>query len=137
MTKLLATTLLIAGLSTSAFAQGPRQDGLWELKIEMNMPGMDMPPQTQTQCITPAQVRDQEGTQLPGLPGGGSCKKSDYQTTSSRVTFKLKCDGALPLTGTSEMNYSGDSVTGTFTAELGGQTLTLKYTGKRLGDCKE
>jgi hypothetical protein len=137
MTRALATSLLIVGLAPSVFAQGPRQDGQWELKIEISMPGIDMPPQTQTQCITPAQVRDQENEALPGLPGGGSCKRTDYQTTSNRVTFKLKCDGTLPLTGTSEMTYSGDTVTGALNADLGGQPLTIKYSGKRLGDCKQ
>jgi hypothetical protein len=137
MTRALATSVLIVGLAPSVFAQGPRQDGQWELKIEISMPGIDMPPQTQTQCITPAQVRDQESEALPGLPGGGSCKRTDYQTTGNRVTFKLKCDGTLPLTGASEMTYSGDTVTGALTADLGGQPLTIKYSGKRLGDCKQ
>ena len=129
--------LLATAATVSVLAQGPRQDGLWEIKVDMSMQGIDLPQQTQTQCITPAQVRDQENEPLPGLPGGGTCKKSDYQASGSRVTFKLKCDGAAPLTGTSEMNYAGDTFTGTFKADLSGQPLTIKYTGKRLGDCKQ
>ena len=117
-------------------AQSPRQDGQWEVKIEMSMAGLDLPPQTTTQCVTPEQVKNQAGDTLPALPGGGSCKKSDYLVTGSRVTFKLTCDGVLPLTGVSELNYAGDTYAGTFKADLGGQALTVKYAGKRLGDCK-
>ena len=131
-----SVSFIVLALATSVFAQGPRQDGQWEIKIEMAMMGIDMPPQTQSQCLTPAQVRDQENEALPGLPGGGSCKKTEYLVTGNRITFKLACDGALPLTGTSDMTYAGDTYTGTFKAEVGGQPLTIKYTGKRLGDCK-
>jgi len=40
------------------------------------------------------------------------------------------------VSGTGELVYSGDSYTGTMTMEMGGRgTMTMKYTGKRLGDC--
>jgi hypothetical protein len=116
-------------------AQGPRQDGMWEVKVEVSMAGLDIPPQTQTQCITPEQVRSQGSETLPGLPGGGTCKRTDYQAVGNRVTFKLKCEGALALDGTADMIYAGDTYTGTFTADLAGQPLSVKYSGKRLGDC--
>lgn len=133
---LAALALALASLAVVARAQGPRQDGQWEVKVEMNMTGIDLPPQTTTQCITAEQVRNQASESLPGLPGGGSCKKSDYLVAGNRVTFKLTCDGALPLTGVSELNFAGETYTGTFKADLGGQALIVKYTGKRLGDCK-
>ena len=132
----LSGALLVASLlSAGTEAQGPRQDGLWEVKIEVSMAGLDIPQQTQTQCVTPEQVRNQGSEALPGLPGGGTCKRTDYQATGNRVTFKLKCEGAVPLDGTADMVYSGDTYTGTFTADLAGQTLAVKYSGKRLGDC--
>ena len=51
------------------------------------------------------------------------------------MTFKLKCEGAVPLEGTADMTYLGDTYTDTFIADLAGQSLTVKYSGKRLGDC--
>jgi hypothetical protein len=137
MKKTLVFSAVAFGLAAGAMAQPPRQDGQWEVKFELSMMGLDTPPQTQTQCITPAQVRDQDNETLPGLPGGGFCKRSDYQQTGNRITFKLTCEGALPLAGTSETTYTGDTYTGTLKGELGGQPLTIKYTGKRLGDCRE
>ena len=132
----LSGALLVTALSSAgAEAQGPRQDGLWEVKVEISMAGLDLPQQTQNTCVTPEQVRMQGNDTLPGLPGGGSCKRTDYQAGGNRVTFKLKCEGAVPLEGTADMTYSGDTYTGTFTADLAGQSLTVKYSGKRLGDC--
>jgi hypothetical protein len=128
--------LLVAGLAPAGVrAQGPRQDGLWEVKVEISMAGLDIPQQAQTTCVTPEQVRNQGSDTLPGLPGGGSCKRTDYQAAGNRITFKLKCEGALALEGSADMIYSGDTYTGTFTADLAGQPLLVKYSGKRLGDC--
>jgi hypothetical protein len=132
----LGGALLVAWLfPVGADAQGPRQDGLWEVKVEISMAGLEIPQQTQTLCVTPEQVRNQGSEALPGLPGGGACKRTDYQAAGNRVTFKLKCEGAAPLEGSAEMVYSGDAYTGTFTADLAGQPLAVKYSGKRVGDC--
>jgi hypothetical protein len=137
-TPLVVAALLALLTAVGVRAQGPRQDGLWEVKIETSMLGASLPPQTQTQCLTPEQVKDQQQTTLPGLPGGeGGCKIADYKTTGSRITWSLKCEGAVPLNGTGEFNYSGDTYTGTFKADVGGQPLTMTLIGKRLGDCKK
>jgi hypothetical protein len=41
------------------FAQGPvRRDGRWDVKMEMQMAGMTMPPQTLTQCVTKEEAAD-------------------------------------------------------------------------------
>jgi hypothetical protein len=39
------------------------------------------------------------------------------------------------MSGTAEFIYSGDSYTGTMTMISSGQTMTMKYAAKRLGDC--
>ena len=134
--RMLGGALMVVSLSSAGTAaQAPRQDGLWEVKVEVSMAGLDIPQQTQTQCVTPEQVRNQGSETLPGLPGGGTCKRTDYQAVGNRVTFKLKCEGAVPLEGSAEMIYSGDTYAGMFTADLAGQTLAVKYSGKRVGDC--
>jgi hypothetical protein len=60
-------------LSLTAFAQGPRRDGLWEVKTEMQMEGMpmNMPPTTTQQCITPAAADDPGKATPPGRGGRG------------------------------------------------------------------
>ena len=55
-----ACLTVVVGLSVSALAQSPRRDGRWEVKTEMEMPGMPMkmPAMTTTQCITKEQAED-------------------------------------------------------------------------------
>jgi hypothetical protein len=137
-----ALTATFIGIVCTAFAQGPRRDGLWEIKTEMQMEGMPMtmPPMTSQQCITPAEANDPNKSTPQGRGRGGrgpqDCQVSDYKTEGNKVSWTLKCTGAQSVSGTGELVYSGDSYTGTMTMEMGGRgTMTMKYTGKRLGDC--
>lgn len=145
---LVAAVVLAA--SIPAFAQapsGPRRDGNWQITIQMDMPGMPsgMPPMTMTQCITPQEAADPEKT-LPQRPGGrggaapNDCKITDYKTVGNKVSWKMTCTGARPMTGAAEFIYDKDSYTGTMTMDMGqggpaGGSMSMKYTGKRLGDC--
>jgi hypothetical protein len=47
----------------------------------------------------------------------------------------MECTGAEAVTGTGEIIYSGDTHTGTTKVNRAGQVMTMKYSGKRLGDC--
>lgn len=138
--RTIATAAAVAaGLSIAAFAQAPRRDGLWEVKTEMQMEGMpmNMPPTTTQQCITPAEANDPGKSTPQGRGRGGSdCKVSDYKIAGNKVTWTMKCEGAQPMTGNGEIVYAADSYTGTMKMEMAGRgTMTMKYTGKRLGDC--
>ena len=131
----------VLALGLSAFAQGPRRDGRWEVKMEMDMPGMPagMPPVTTTQCITPAEAQDPQKS-MPqsgrGRGSSGDCKVSDYKVEGNKVSWAMKCEGRESMSGTGEIVYSGDSYAGTMKMDMGGRgAMTMKYTGKRLGDC--
>jgi len=146
---------LITASSALLVAQaGPRRDGKWDITVEMQMPnmpnmpnmpaGMTMPPMKMTQCITkeeaadPAKAMPQQPPQRGGGPAG-DCKVSDYKTEGQKVSWSMVCTGAQPMTGTGELVYTADSYTGNMTMNMarGGQgmAVTMKYTGKRLGDC--
>ncbi len=128
-------------------AQGPRRDGKWEVKMEMEMPnmpnmpaGFQMPAMTSTQCVTPAEANDPS----KAIPQGGGrgrgpnpdkCKVSDYKAEGNKVTWSMKCDPPEEMTGTGEFTYSGDTYTGVMKMNRGGQEMTMKYSGKRVGDC--
>jgi hypothetical protein len=131
------TWLLAVALAAGVQAQGPRQDGRWEVKIEMELPGLPaMPPQTQTTCITPEDAANPQKAMLAGGPAdAANCKISDYKAAGSRVTYSLKCEGQVPLSGTGDFTYTGNTYTGIFKADMAGQMLTIRYSGKRLGDC--
>lgn len=140
MKKMWIVTLAAMAIAT-AFAQGPRRDGLWEVKTEMQMDGMPMtmPPMTAQQCITPAEANDPSKAAPQGRGRGGrgpqDCKVSDYKVEGNKVTWSMKCEGPQPVTGAGEIVYEADSYTGTMKMDMGGRGMTMKYTGKRLGDC--
>jgi hypothetical protein len=127
-------------IAAPALAQGgPRRDGKWEVKMEMDMPGMPagMPPMNSTQCITPEEAKDPQKAIPQGRGGRGndSCKVSDYKVDGNKVSWSMKCDPPQEMTGTGEFTYAADTYTGVMKMERGGQTMTMKYTGKRIGDC--
>ena len=140
---------LVVGVSVSLLAQGPRRDGNWEVTVEMDMPGMPqgmtMPPMKMTQCVTPQEAADPQKSipQRPAGRGGAAnpndCKISDYKTEGNKVSWAMACTGAQPMDGTGEFVYAGDAYTGTMKMNIarGGQpmAMTMKYSGKRLGDC--
>src|SRR4030095_8813698 len=131
----------VLALSIAAFAQGPRRDGNWEVKMEMQMAGMPpgMPPFTSTQCITPEEAKDPHKLVPQGRGrgrgrGNQDCKVSDYKLEGNKATWSMKCEGEQPMTATGEVLYSADTYTGTIKMDTGRGAMTMKYSGKRLGD---
>lgn len=134
------------GSAVAVSAQGVRRDGNWDITVEMQMPnmpaGMTMPPMKMTQCVTKEESKDPQKS-MPSRPqrGGGAqdCKVTDYKESGNKVTWNVVCTGAQPSSGTGEIVYSADGYTGTMTMnmERGGapMAMTMKYVGKRLGDC--
>jgi hypothetical protein len=135
----LKNCLILAGVVSLAVtlpAQGPgvRRDGRWEVKIEMLMPGMTMPAQTTTQCVTKEEAADpQKGLPQTG-PGASDCKISDYKVDGNKVTWSMTCEKER-TSGTAEFVYVGEAYTGTMKMKTQGQEMTMKYSAKRLGDC--
>lgn len=129
-------------LSATAFAQA-RRDGRWEVKMELDMPGMPagMPPMNSIQCITPKDADDPQKAMPQGGRGRGNssdCKVSDYKVEGNKVSWSLKCTGTEAMSGSGEFIYSTDAYTGMMKFEGGGRgAMTMKYTGKRLGDCTQ
>lgn len=132
-----ARITVVVGLSVSALAQAPRRDGRWEVKTEMEMPGMPMkmPAMTTTQCITREQADDPQRSVPQGRGAPNNCKVSDYKVTGNKVTWSMKCEGPEAMSGTGEITYGENTYEGVMKMEREGQTMTMKYTGKRLGDC--
>ncbi|MGE3519384.1 MAG: DUF3617 domain-containing protein, partial [Vicinamibacterales bacterium] len=137
---------MVTTLSVSTLAQtGPRRDGNWEVTVEMSMPGMPagmaMPPMKVTQCITPQDAQDPEKLvpRQPQQSNMGDCAMSDYKVDGNKVSWKMACNGRQKMTGTGEFIYTATSYTGTMQMNMEGGNMpgamTMKYSGKRLGDC--
>ena len=132
-----ACLTVVVGLSVSALAQSPRRDGRWEVKTEMEMPGMPMkmPAMTTTQCITKEQAEDPQRSVPQGRGAPNNCKVVDYKVAGNKVTWSMKCEGPEAMSGTGEITYGENTYDGVMKMERQGQTMMMKYTGKRLGDC--
>ena len=138
--RLMLGSVIAASLVAIALAQGPRRDGEWEVKMEMDMPGLPagIPPMTTKQCITPSDAGDPQKALPPQGRGGnpGNCKISDYKIEGNTVSWSMACEGRQPMTGKGQFTYEQNAYTGTITMDMQGRgTMTTKYTGKRLGDC--
>jgi hypothetical protein len=104
----------------------------------MEMEGMPgMPPRTSTQCLTPEDVNDPQKSLMPDTGRGGpqACKIADQKTEGNKVSWTMKCEGGFVTGGSGEMLYAGDTYTGTIKMETGRGGMTMKMSGKRLGDC--
>ena len=133
-----AVALLI--LAAPLLAQAPRQDGRWQVTMEMSMPNMPtgMPPFTMEQCLTPDDVKNPQAVVPQGGRGRGNqgnCTVTDYKQSGNKITWAMKCEGQTAMTGTGEMTYTGDTYNGVMNMTTSGQQMTMKLAGKRLGDC--
>jgi hypothetical protein len=132
--RLLPGVLLFALFSAlSAGAQTKEAGDLWEVTNEMSMPGMPagmQMPQRPPQRICRARNSDAP----PVADNDGRCEMYDVKRSASTFAWKMRCEGNT--TGTAEMTYEGrDSYKGSMVMAVSGQTMTMKMTGKRVGDC--
>ena len=142
-----ATTfvLAIAVLSGGAHAATPNmKDGLWEITMKMEMPGMPagMKPQVVRQCITKKDLEDPRKTAPSGGdPKDNRCQVTDYKMQGNTASWNMACKGDGAMTGSGTATYSGTSYSGTnkMTMNRGGkaQTMTMQYSGRHLGECKK
>lgn len=120
-------------LSPLAAVAEMMKPGLWAITTSMEMPGMpyQAPPQTMHHCYTAQEVREEP------VPKDKNCKITELKSSGNKVTWKLECKGEMAGKGEGEMVYQGDSAyEGKTKMQTQGMTMTSKYKGKRLGDCK-
>lgn len=130
--------LCLASFATPTAQQHPMRPGSWEVTGQMSMGGKQMPPMTNTQCVTPEQLKQAEEGGMPaGWTNGpqGNCKVSDYKVAGGNVTWKMTCSGQMAMTGDGQMQFKGDTYTGTMTMTMPQGTMTMNASGKRVGDC--
>jgi Protein of unknown function (DUF3617) len=126
---------------TVALAQSPVRAGRWETAVQMQMAGspIQMPEMKNTRCITPEEAKD-PATSLPSGPpqgrgGKSDCKMADYKQTGNTAVWKMVCTSPQAMTINGEMSFTDDSYTGTMKMDSPQGPMTMKMSGKRLGDC--
>lgn len=137
--------LSIFAFSVVVFAAGPNvHDGLWEIIITMEMPGMPagMPfggqPIKQTHCYTKKELEDNKNT-VP--KSNEECKITDYKLSGNKATWSMQCKGKDVASGTGEIIYKGDSYEATMkvqdkSSNHGSMQMVQHIKGRRIGNCK-
>ena len=139
---LVVVSLLIASLAACGGGQsGPSmKEGLWEISIKMDMPGMpvQMPPQTYRQCLTHKDMVPKTQEQ----PGQTNCREVKREVKGDTVSWVIECkaeEGTVTSTGT--MTYKGDILEGIVKVRMpdgskGTMEMTQHMNGKWVGACK-
>lgn len=109
------------------------EEGMWEITTKVKMQGMEIPPQTFSQCITKKDMIPQNND--PNQQG--NCTVSDVQTNGNTVSWTMVCKtegGEMKSKG--KITYQGDSFTGESTSEMMGMVMVSEMSGKRIGPCQ-
>lgn len=137
------SVIALALIATAALiAQSPMRPGRWEITTQMQMPNMpvQMPEMKITQCVTPEQAKDPANTLPRGpQPGRGTrkddCKVADYKLSGNKATWTMMCTTPDKITSTGEMTFADDSYAGSMKMVMAQGEMTMKVSGKRVGDC--
>ena len=138
----LIASVLFAILTAAVMAQGPLRPGRWDVTMQMQMAGspIQMPEMKTSRCITPEEAKDPTRSLPTGPEGRGGqksdCKMADYKVSGNTATWKMVCTTPQPMTSTGEMTFTDDSYTGTMKMDSPQGPMTMKLSGKRVGDCK-
>lgn len=136
MQKRICLVLVIAllPLYLNDMAQGQNmKEGLWEITMRMEMPGMSMkmPPQTYTQCLT-----KKEGVPQKAEPGQ-ECKMVKSVIKGDTVSWLMECktkEGTVIFDG--KVTYKGETFEGVIKMKQSGMEMIQHLNGKWIGQCK-
>ncbi len=108
------------------------KEGLWEIMMAMDMPGMPvkMPPQTYTHCLTKKDMIPQKGEP------GQECKMIKHEVKGNTVTWLMECKTKEgPATFDGKVTYKGDTFDGVVKMKSSGVDMTQNLKGKWIGKC--
>ena len=128
----LAWLLLCLTVVTGAHAQGGPDD-LWDMTTRMEMAGMPGQTMDQQVCMKRGE------TSAESFSRDRNCRVTEQRRTGNKLTWKMVCTGADPMTGSGEMTRSGSSMNGRvqMKGKSGGEAvdMTMVYSGKLAGNC--
>lgn len=120
-------------LSYTAEAGPNMKEGLWQITVTMDMPGMpmQMPPQTFTHCLTKKDMIPQK--EEPNQ----DCKIIKYDVKGDTVTWVVECkDPEGTTVGNGKATYKGTTFDGVVKVKAVDMEITQKLNGKWIGQCK-
>jgi Protein of unknown function (DUF3617) len=104
--------------ATTAAAQDPVREGLWEISIQGQVGGQPISstPLVVRQCIDQQSAQDLM-TKLTGTAGG--CQISDLSRQGDRARWKLACSGQVEVSGTGEVTMTSNGFNGALDLMVG------------------
>ena len=132
-TALASAAAALLAVSAHCVAQGA--DQLWEVTVQMEMPGMPMAMAPQVRRVCVAQNHRDEDL----IPVQGNCRVLDSKRAGNRMTYAIACTGEQAMNATGEMTFGADRYDGRMRMSMsqGGQPMemTQTYAGRRVGGC--
>ncbi len=136
----LAAALLLG--TDIALAEGPSiEPGKWEYTITMNMPMMGEKVQTDNECVTEEEAKQDP---LAMMIEEGNCTVVSKEVSGNTLSFEIECEAEEGVTSNGKGHFTGEGTTAsgemvitTEIPQMGGKTMTMtqKWEGKRIGDC--
>ena len=122
--------------------KGKMKEGLYEYKMDMDMPnmpgGMKMPTQTVQKCVTAKEL--DEGNFARGANQNQDCQVSDVNFSGNNGSYKMVCKGQHPMTADVKLAFRDNGFTSdmNMTMNQGGQQMNMKQhlDGTYKGACK-
>jgi hypothetical protein len=136
MSKKILILLFVVSISlfSCTVQKGPNmKEGLWELTMRMEVPGMpvQIAPQTYTQCLTQKKAVPQP------RESAQECKVVKQNIQGDTVSWRVECqtnEGTAVSDG--RITYKGDTMEGIITMTQGNMKATQRLSGKWIGACK-
>ena len=130
--------VFVLSLGGLAFAGPNMEEGMWEITMKTEMPGMpmEMPPMKFSQCLTKKDMVPHKKEK------NEDCKMVSTKVEGNTVTWVAQCrmkEGTMDSTG--KITYRGGGFDGVInvlmnTKDTGKMEVTQRMTGRRTGDCK-
>lgn len=122
--------LLASGADAAPAAKEPGDR--WEITSKMSMEGMPMEMPATTQRVCTAKT----WSEPPGGNADKNCETLEFKNTATTTTWKVRCAGPPAMTGVGEITrQSPDAYKGTMKIASSDGEMTMKLSGRRVGDC--
>jgi len=134
--SLLFAVLALVVVIPAMAADHPQKPGKWQIKMEMDIPGMPMkmPPFTHPVCITEEDLKDPQKA-VPGDPKS-QCNVGEYEVDGNTVSWTIDCP-KQKTKGEGKITYTDDSFEGVMNMTVEEREMSTKYSGKWLGACEK
>jgi Protein of unknown function (DUF3617) len=132
----LALFVVIVLLALPSFAGNLAKPGRWQTTVETEMAGMPMkmPARTINTCLTKEQADNAQNLVPKSGDNRGGCTWTDVKVDGSTITWKMTCEKS-GMTGSGKITYNGDSYDGAMHMTMQDKDISVKYTGKYMGEC--